>query len=180
MQQMELAVLDWIQACVRTPFLDRVVPAFTQLSNHGEIWIAMAVLLMLWKKTRRAGLSVSCGLILDLAVVNMTLKPLIGRIRPFAVNTAVQLLVEAPHDASFPSGHTAVSFAAVGALYASGSPLWKPASVLAALMALSRLYLYVHWPTDIIGGVIVGWLCGWVGAKLVKKAAQIIQKKKRK
>ncbi|MBE6996020.1 MAG: phosphatase PAP2 family protein, partial [Ruminococcaceae bacterium] len=92
MQQMELAVLDWIQACVRTPFLDRVVPAFTQLSNHGEIWIAMAVLLMLWKKTRRAGLSVSSGLILDLVAVNMILKPLIGRIRPFAVNAAVQLL----------------------------------------------------------------------------------------
>jgi len=179
MQQMELAVLDWIQACVRTPFLDRVVPAFTQLSNHGEIWIAMAVLLMLWKKTRRAGLSVSSGLILDLVAVNMILKPLIGRIRPFAVNAAVQLLVEAPHDASFPSGHTAVSFAAVGALYASGSSLWKPASVLATLMALSRLYLYVHWPTDIIGGVIVGWLCGWLGAKLVKLAAEALEKRKK-
>ncbi|MBE6963197.1 MAG: phosphatase PAP2 family protein [Ruminococcaceae bacterium] len=175
---MELAVLDWIQACVRTPFLDRVVPAFTQLSNHGEIWIAMAVLLMLWKKTRKAGLSVSCGLLLDLLTVNMLLKPLVGRVRPFAVNTAVQLLVEAPHDASFPSGHTGVSFAAVGALYASGSPLWKPASVLAALMALSRLYLYVHWPSDIIGGVIVGWLCGWLGAKLVKLAAEAIAKRK--
>ena len=179
MQQMELAVLDWIQSCLRSPFMDQIVPAFTRLSNHGEIWIALAVLLMFWKKTRQTGLSVSCGLLLDLAAVNMTLKPLIGRVRPFAVNTAVQLLVEAPHDASFPSGHTAVSFAAVGALYASGSKLWKPASVLAALMALSRLYLYVHWPTDIIGGVVVGWLCGWLGAKIVQKAAAAIRNRKK-
>ena len=113
LQTVELAILDWIRGALRSDALDAFFPWFTSLANHGEIWIALAVLLLFWKKTRRAGLSVGAGLLLDYAVCNLTLKPLIGRIRPFAVNAAVELLVAAPTDASFPSGHTAVSFAAV-------------------------------------------------------------------
>ena len=176
MQQTELAILDWMQTHLRCGALDAFFPWFTSLANHGEVWIALAVLLLFWKKTRQTGLSVGAGLVLDYAVCNLTLKPLIGRIRPFVVNTAVELLVAAPTDASFPSGHTAVSFAAAGALYGAGSPLWKPAAVAAALMAVSRLYLYVHWPTDILGGMAVGWLCGLLGAKIVRKAARTLRK----
>ena len=178
MQQTELVILEWIQRNVRCDVLDAFFPMFTTLANHGEVWIVLALLLILGKKTRQTGLSVGTGLLLDFVVCNLTLKPLIGRIRPFAVNT-VELLVEAPLDASFPSGHTAVSFAAVGALYTAGSPLWKPAAGIAALMAFSRLYLYVHWPTDILGGVIVGWLCGCLGAKLVKKAVKTMKNRRK-
>ena len=178
MQQTELTTLDWMQRHLRCDALDAFFPWFTALTNHGEIWIVLAVLLLLWKKTRRTGLSIGAGLLLDLLVCNLTLKPLIGRIRPFAVNTAVELLVAAPTDASFPSGHTAVSFAAAGALYGAGSPLWKPAAAVAALMAFSRLYLYVHWPTDILDGMAVGWMCGLLGAKLVQKASNALQKRK--
>ena len=110
--------------------------------------------------------SLSFALILDLICCNIVLKPLVGRVRPFLVNTAVELLTAPPADASFPSGHTAASFAAVFALRASGSPLWKPALVLAAGIAFSRLYLYVHWPTDVLGGILVGAAAGWAGARL--------------
>lgn len=177
MQTVEFAVLDWIQATFRCEFLDAVMPGFTSLANHGELWIVLALLLLLRKRTWQTGLSVGAGLLMDYIVCNLTLKPLIGRIRPFMVNTAVELLIEAPADASFPSGHTAISFAAVGALYAVKSPLWKPAAVIAVLMAFSRLYLYVHWPTDILGGVAVGWLCGWAGAKIVKEVKNDMKKK---
>ena len=81
---------------------------------------------------------------------------------------AVTLLVRPPLDASFPSGHTAASFAAVFALKFAGSPLWKPALALAAAIAFSRLYLYVHWPSDVLGGVLLGGVVGWIGAKLAK------------
>ena len=166
MQTAELAVLDWIQTHLRCGFLDAVLPVISWTCDHGEIWILLAAVLLFWKKHRRTGVSVSFALILDLICCNMILKPLVGRIRPFAVNTAVELLTAPPADASFPSGHTAASFAAVFALWASGSPLWKPAAVLASVIAFSRLYLYVHWPTDVLGGILVGAVAGWAGARL--------------
>jgi len=178
MQTAELAILDWIQQHIRSEVLDAVVPAFTSLANHGEIWILLALLLLFRKRTRLTGLSVSAGLLADYAVCNLSLKPLIERLRPFVINPSVELLIEPPLDASFPSGHTAVSFAAVAALKTAGSPLWKPAAVLATLIALSRLYLYVHWPTDILGGVVVGWLCGALAAKLVHLGAEKFRKRK--
>ena len=166
MQTAELAVLDWIQTHLRCGFLDAVLPWISWTCDHGGIWILLAAVLLFWKKHRWTGVSVSFALILDLICCNMILKPLVGRIRPFAVNTAVELLTAAPTDASFPSGHTAAGFAAVFALRASGSPLWKPAAVLASVIAFSRLYLYVHWPTDVLGGILVGAVAGWAGARL--------------
>ena len=167
LQMFEQLILDWIQMNLRCELLDVFFPVFTALCNHGECWILLAVLLCFEKKHRRAGVCLGGGLLLNLVVTNMALKPLIGRIRPFMVNTAVELLVEMPLEASFPSGHTACSFAAVAALKAAGNPLWKPALGIAILMGFSRLYLYVHWPTDILGGVVVGWCAGWLGATAV-------------
>ena len=173
---MELAVLNGIQQ-IRCDGLDQVMRFVSWTGNHGTVWILLAVFLLLLKKQRVHGLSTACGLILDLVSCNLTLKPLIGRVRPFVVNPSVELLVAPPLDASFPSGHTAVSFAAVFALKASGSPLWKPALVWAVLMSFSRLYLYVHWPTDILGGIVVGALVGWAGAKLIAFAADRLPRK---
>ena len=162
LQKVELSILDWIQQNLRGEWLDTIMPVFTQFNDNGEIWIAMAVILFLLKKHRQAGLSVGAGLLVDLMVCNWTMKPLIGRVRPFMVNTAVELLVKAPSSASFPSGHTASSFALV-----------------AALMAFSRLYLYVHWPTDILGGIVVGWLCGVLGAKIAAWGKAAFEKRKK-
>lgn len=168
MQTMEFAVLEWIQANLRCGFLDAAMPAVSRLCDHGEIWVLLALVLLLIRRTRRQGAALACGLVLDLISCNMLLKPLFGRIRPFAVNPAVSLLVIPPLDASFPSGHTAASFAAVFALKFSGSPLWKPALALAAAIAFSRLYLYVHWPSDVLGGILLGGAAGWMGAKLAE------------
>ena len=126
MQAAELAVLDWLQAHLRCDFLDAVMPWISRICDHGEIWILLAAVLLLLRKHRWTGMSLSFALILDLICCNIVLKPLVGRIRPFLVNTAVELLTAPPADASFPSGHTAASFAAVFALRASGSPLWNP------------------------------------------------------
>ena len=177
MQAAEFAILDWIQAHLRCGFLDAVLPAISRTANHGELWIILAVILLLIRGQRKYGASVACGLILDLVSCNIILKPLIGRIRPFAVNGLVELLIAAPTDASFPSGHTAASFAAVFALKTAGSPLWKPALAV-ALIAFSRLYLYVHWPSDVLGGALLGAAVGWAGAKIVEKADNIIAKRK--
>lgn len=166
MEALEFAILDWIQQHLRCDFLDTLLPAASWICNHGEVWIVLAAVLLLRKKERWFGVSVAIALILDLICCNLILKPLVDRVRPFAVNTAVELLTTPPLDASFPSGHTAASFAAVFALKASGSRLWKPALVLAVVIAFSRLYLYVHWPSDVFFGAVLGTVLGYVGAWL--------------
>lgn len=168
MQMAELAVLDWIQVHLRCGLLDVLMPAVSWTCNHGELWILLALCLLAVKRYRRQGWTVALALVLDLVCCNMLLKPLVGRIRPFAVNTAVELLTAPPLDASFPSGHTAVSFAAAFALRAAGRPLWKPALAAAVVIAFSRLYLYVHWPTDILGGALLGAFLGWAAGEIVK------------
>ena len=110
--------------------------------------------------------------------IEIKILDLIQTIRTCDANTSIQLLIARPHDFSFPSGHTAASFAAVGALLFSGEKkLWKPVFVLAVLIAFSRLYLYVHYPTDILGGIVVGNVSGYVGYRIICKLEQ--WKKKR-
>ena len=113
-----------------------------------------------------AGAAVLAGLVLKVVCCNLVLKPLVARIRPCDVNTAVQLLITRPDDFSFPSGHTGASFAAVSALYFNRNRIWIPALMFAALIAFSRMYLYVHYPTDILAGIILGIMAGWAGSLL--------------
>ena len=167
MLSFELTILDWIQANLRNPIMDLLMPAITTLGNSGLIWIILAGILILMPKYRKVGVAVMAGLVLEVVCCNLVLKPLVARIRPCDVNTAVQLLIARPDDFSFPSGHTGASFAAVAALYASGSRLWIPSLILAVLIAFSRLYLYVHYPSDILAGAVIGIMAGWVGTKLV-------------
>ena len=175
MQTVELAILDWIQAHLRCGFLDIVLPAISRTADHGELWIILAAVLLLLRTQRKYGAAMACGLVLDLVSCNMLLKPLVGRIRPFAVHPVVELLIPPPLDAAFPSGHTAASFAAVFALKTAGSPLWKPALAVAVVMAFSRLYLYVHWPSDVRAGALLGAAVGWAGAKIVEN---VLEKRK--
>ena len=174
---MELFILDWIQAHLRCGFLDAVLPIISWTANHGEIWILLALALVLRKSSRRQGWTVALALVLDLVCCNLLLKPLIGRVRPFAVNPAVELLVSPPLDASFPSGHTAASIAAGFAQRGSGSPLWKPALAVAVLIAFSRLYLYVHWPSDVLGGALLGAFLGWAAARASAQVYAGLEKK---
>ena len=168
MLSFEFPILDWIQANLRTPTMDLLMPAITTLGNGGLIWFILAAILILVPKYRKVGVAVLAGLALEVICCNLILKPLVARVRPCDVNTAVQLLITRPDDFSFPSGHTGASFAAVAALYTSRSRLWIPSLVLAALIAFSRLYLYVHYPTDILAGVVIGIMAGCIGTKLME------------
>lgn len=161
--EIEICILDWIQS-IRTPVGDMVMPFITRIGNIGAVWILLAVVLLIIPKTRKSGAVLAAALCVDVVLCNGILKNLFGRIRPCDVNTSVQLLITRPDDFSFPSGHTAASFAAVTALMMAGEQkLWKPALALAVLIAFSRLYLYVHYPTDILGGMIVGGAAGVIG-----------------
>ena len=159
----EFGILNWIQANLRNSIMDLLMPAITALGNSGLIWIILAGVLILMPKYRKIGVAVLTGLVLEVICCNLVLKPLVARIRPCDVNTAVQLLVARPDDFSFPSGHTGASFAAASALFFSRSRLWIPSLIFAVLIAFSRLYLYVHYPTDILAGMILGVMTGWIG-----------------
>ena len=172
----EFAILDWIQANMRNPIMDLLMPAITALGNSGLIWLLLAGILLLTPKHRRAGAAVLAGLVLEIICCNMVLKPLVARVRPCDVNTAVQLLIARPDDFSFPSGHTGASFAAAAALFADRNRLWIPSLILALLIAFSRLYLYVHYPTDILAGAAIGMMAGWAG----RQAVDILWKRKRR
>ena len=165
----ELNILDWIQT-LHTPFLDKIMAFITRLGDAGIIWIVLSIVLLLIPKTRKSGAVMVAALVVDVLLCNIVLKNLVARTRPYDVNTGVHLLVAKLHDYSFPSGHSAASFASVTALYLAGEKkLWKFALVLACLIAISRLYLYVHYPTDILGGILFGVISGYLGYRKVLK-----------
>lgn len=156
MIELEFKVLDFIQEFLRCPFLDFLMPKITVLGNDGIIWIVAALVLLATKKYRRGGLALAVGLIAVLLIGNITLKPLIARTRPFDLVENIELLVAAPTDFSFPSGHTLSSVVAAAILTMTDKRFGYVAIPLAVLIAFSRLYLYVHFLTDILGGVLIG------------------------
>lgn len=170
----DLPILDWIQANLKSGFLDLVMPIITLLGDAGIFWIVCSVILLFIPKYRKAGLGMGIALLLGLMVCNVTMKPLFHRIRPYDykeqyLDTLIPLLVERQHDFSFPSGHTIASFEACSALMLRNKRLGIPATVLAILIAFSRMYLYVHYPTDVIASVILGTAFGFLATWLVDR-----------
>jgi len=178
----DLPILEWIAGNLRCGFLDAVMPVITLLGDAGIFWIAIAVVLLFIPKYRRVGLGMGAALIIGLLVCNVTMKPLFARPRPYDYQLLhfgkeIQLLIEAQHDFSFPSGHTLASFEAATVLAIHNKKLGIPALVLACLIAFSRLYLYVHYPTDVLFSVVMGIGFGFLGNFLVRKGADLYQQK---
>ena len=173
-EHFDLPILEWIAENLHCAFLDFIMPIITLLGDGGIFWIAVAVVLLLIPKYRKVGLGMGAALILGLLVCNVTLKPLIARPRPYDYQLehfgkTIALLIAAPHDFSFPSGHTLASFEAATVLLIHNRKMGIPAMILACLIAFSRLYLYVHYPTDVLFSVFLGIGFAFLGNWLVKK-----------
>ncbi len=151
----EFALLDWIQTHLRCGFLDKVMPVITALANKGILWIAVTLLMFVPRRARKYAHVAAFALLLGLLCSNVIIKPLVARIRPYDVQQIV-LLIREPNDFSFPSGHTLASFAVATALCMWKPRLGIPALILAVLIAFSRMYLYVHYPTDVLVGIVLG------------------------
>lgn len=169
----DLPILDWIQANLRNGVLDILMPIITYFGEDGIGWIAWAVLLLFLKKHRKTGLGMAFAMMIGLVVCNIILKPLIGRIRPYdfqaELGITIDLLIHGLHDYSFPSGHTIASIEAATVILLNNKKMGIPAMILALLIAFSRLYLYVHYPTDVIASVILGTLFGIIGYVVTHK-----------
>ena len=175
----EFAFLDWLQQ-FHNPVLDALAVFLNYAGEHGEIWIAFTLLLLLFRRTRKAGCAMATALVLYLVAGDCILKPLFARPRPCDINTSITMLVARPHGHSFPSGHTASGVAAAYALWLQNRKLGAPALVLAAFIAFTRLYLYVHFPTDVLGGAVLGIALGTAASAFAnymanrKKKQQIV------
>lgn len=158
--EIDLKILDLIQRYFTCGFMDTIMPVITFLGNAGLIWIAAAVICIAAKKYRKTGIGLACGLAGSGLICNLILKNLFARERPFSINETVTLLINAPQDYSFPSGHTTSSFAAAAVIMHNDKRLGTAAYILASLIAFSRLYLYVHYPSDVLAGVLLGTAIG--------------------
>lgn len=155
-QNLDGEILLQIQQHLRTDMLTPFMKIVTFLGNGGWFWILCAVVLLAVPKTRKTGYAAVLSLIFGVIVTNLLLKNIVARPRPFAEIEALIPLIAKPTDFSFPSGHTTASFAvALVMLRMLPKKIGIPAVVLAALVAFSRLYLGVHYPTDVLTGFVV-------------------------
>ena len=170
----DLPVLDWIAANLWCPALDAIMPVITALGDAGIFWMLVAAALLLNKKTRRVGVGMGIAMLTGLLLCNATLKPLCQRPRPYdyqydVFGKLIPLIIERQHDFSFPSGHTIASFEAAGVIALNNKKWGIGALVLACLIAFSRLYLYVHYPTDVLVSIVLGLTLALVGNWLSRR-----------
>lgn len=153
----ELEILLWIQNHLSHPMLDQFFIGITQLGDMGLLWIVIGLIFLFQKKHRSLGLMIILSLVGSLIVTNGLLKNFIMRPRPYSV-WSIDLLIEKNPEYSFPSGHTSAAFAAAWMIYLNKKKLGIYVLVIAILMGLSRIYLFMHYPTDILGGAVIGIL----------------------
>lgn len=170
-------ILDWFQS-IQNDLLTGIFKVITTLGEGGVLWIILGLLLLVNKRTKWMGITVLAALLFTLLVGNLTLKPLVARPRPCWRHPEIPLLIANPTDFSFPSGHSMSSFAAATAVL-----MWNWRAGIAALagaviMACTRLYFYVHYPTDIVAGLLIGVVLGILAYRIVKPVGRRWEERK--
>lgn len=162
--------LLWIQQHLRSDFFTPFWRFITTTGNGGLLMIAIACILLAFKKTRKVGIMSVVALVFSLVFTNLLIKPLVARVRPYEVIEGLAILVPKQLDFSFPSGHSSAAFATAWVMFRSlPKKVGIPALVCALLMAFSRLYLGVHYPTDVLAGVVLGILYAQAAMWLVER-----------
>lgn len=164
-------ILLWIQENMRADWMTPFWKGITFLGNVGWFWIVASLILLIPKKTRMIGLTALIAIAIGALITNVCLKNIVARTRPYEVVDGLTRLIEAQHDYSFPSGHTCVSFAAAGVYFSMFSKrFWAWSSiVLATLIMFSRLYVGVHYPTDVLAGLLAGIFAAWLAYMIYEK-----------
>ena len=173
----EFSFLYFLQE-LHNPVLDVIMVVITTLGDAGILWIATAVAMVFSKKFRKCGIAVGVALLLMEITGNMGLKELIMRDRPCWIDPTVELLVKSPESFSFPSGHTFSSFASAVTIFLYHKRVGVAAIVMAALIAFSRMYIFVHFPTDILGGMVLGILVAFIARLLTNKVWSKVEEKR--
>lgn len=169
----ELKFLHFLQS-IHNPVLDSVMLFFT---NSGNIIMILILISIVYPKTRRIGIQMYLALFISILIVNCGMKPFIARCRPCWLEPGVKMLIELPHSHSFPSGHSSTFFAMATAVFLSNKRFGIPTLAVASIVAFSRLYLFAHWPTDVIGGILTGTLSGVLSFLIIDALINIFRKK---
>lgn len=169
---------DWLYCLqkIHTPWLDQLMVKITSLADHGQFWILLGLAFLCFKKSRKIGIAVIASLILSVLIGNVILKNLVARSRPCWIDESVALLIQNPRDYSFPSGHTLASFTSSVSICLQNRRWGILAVGLAALIAFSRLYLFVHFPTDVLGGAAFGTASALFIYWVMKRKGLFLQK----
>ncbi len=167
--QIDFSVLEWIQQNLRCDFLDAVMVFLSYIGEGGLVWFLIAIPMLFFKKTRVCGAVMILSMGVALLLGEFLLKNLVGRVRPCNINTDFEMLIKRPQSFSFPSGHTSSSFAAATSVFQWNKKYGTITLVLAFLIAFSRLYNYVHFPTDVLSGMLFGAVISLLTYHLVRK-----------
>lgn len=167
----EFTVLHWFES-LHMPVLDVIMKLITAFGNGGVFWILFTVFLLFTKKYRSCGIAMAAALIASFIFTNLMIKNLMLRPRPFWVDSSFNLIITAPTDFSFPSGHSSASFAAAVAFFMQKKKQGIILLALAAAIGISRLYLMVHYPTDVLAGIALGAVYGVIGSFIARFICQ--------
>lgn len=170
-------LLDWFQS-IQNDILSGIFEVITTLGEAGIIWILIGLLLLVGRKTRWLGITVLIALLFSLLVGNLTLKPLVARPRPCWRHPEIPLLIANPKDFSFPSGHSMSSFAAASAIWMWNRKAGIVALAGAVIMAATRLYFYVHYPTDVVVGMFIGLALGVLADRIIRQVRKRWEEKR--
>lgn len=172
---------DWLYALqgLHNPILDSIMTVITTAGNAGIFWILVGIVLLFFKKYRRIGIQTILAMAITYMIGNLILKNLIHRDRPCWIDPSISLLVKSPSDYSFPSGHSMNGFAAAVTLLYNDRRLGIPAMIFASIIAFSRLYHFVHFPTDVFAGILIGSAVAVIVCFSFHKVEEKLQKKQK-
>ncbi|MCM1134937.1 MAG: phosphatase PAP2 family protein [Clostridium sp.] len=161
---MDGGILLFFQETLRNPALDPVMKFITTLGNSGIIWILLTAALLIPKRTRKIGYMSACALLASLLINNIWLKNWVARVRPYNAIAGLVPIIKKPSEFSFPSGHAGSSFASACVLYRKLPKKYGVfLLILAILISFSRLYVGVHYPSDVLAGALTGTVCSYIG-----------------
>lgn len=184
---MEVAILNAIQDFLGSPGMDVFMKSITFLGDYAIVWFVCIGIMACMPSKRRYALAMLVALVAVFLIGDVIIKPIVERVRPFITHDYGSLVIEAPTSFSFPSGHSGTSFAPAMVFclipneqknkwLSAGKVL---AVIFACLVAFSRLYLCVHYPTDVLAGCILGLIVGYISYTLLAKKPQNYSKKKK-